>query len=179
MVKTYRKYYLNGFIFSSKYHDDTVVTQDSGVCMKAWTKFRARKSDKNLTDAWTMWYGVIKQIIELDYTIFKEVVFYCDWVRVEDKANGCKHCPDSNLVVVNFDKFKSVSNELDEPAILASQASQVFYSKDLKNPNWWVVIHSPKRLTKKVDELEIPTIFQSTLEDQPHLEDLLKQYGDC
>ena len=83
-----------------------------------------------------MWYGVIKQIMELDYTIFKEVVFYCDWVKVEDKTNGCKLCPNSNLVMVNLDKLKSVSSELDEPVILAFEASQVFYSKDIRNPNW-------------------------------------------
>jgi len=135
-VKTFKKYRVNGYMFSPKYHDDTVSTQDSGVCMKAWTEFRAKKSDKNLKEACTMWYGVIRQIIELDYTIFKEVVFYCDWVRVEDKANGCKHCPDSNLVMVNFEKFKSIDSVLDEPVILASEASQVFYSRDLRNPNW-------------------------------------------
>lgn len=66
------------------------LSQDSSVCMKAWTTFRARKNDQNFIDAWTMWYGVIRQIIELDYIIFKEVVFYCDWVRFEDKTNGCK-----------------------------------------------------------------------------------------
>ena len=86
-------------------------------------------------------------------------------MRVEDKTNGCKHCPDCNLVMVNFDKLKSTSSELDKPVILASEASQIFYSKDLRNPNWWVVIHSPKRLTSRVDELEIPTVFQSTLKD--------------
>ena len=43
IVKTYKKFCVNGFVFSSKYHDDTVVTQDSGVCMKAWTTFRAKK----------------------------------------------------------------------------------------------------------------------------------------
>lgn len=176
-AKTFKKYRVNGFLFSPKYHDDTVVTKDSGACMKAWTTFRAKKDDKKLKDAWTMWYGVIKQIIELDYTIFKEVVFYCDWVRVEEKTNGCKNCPDSNLVMVNFDKLKSCSGELDEPVILASEASQVFYSKDLRNTGWWTVLHAPKRLTSRVDELEVPTDFQSTLEDQPHLEELLKLYG--
>ena len=98
-------------------------------------------------------------------------------MRVEDKTNGCKHCPDFNLVIVNFDKFKSVDNELDEPVILASEASQVFYSRDLKNPSWWVVIHSPKRLTSQVDDLEIASDFQSTLEVRPHLETLLKLHG--
>lgn len=100
-----------------------------------------------------MWYEVITQIIELDYTIFKEVVFYCDWVREKDKANGCKHCTNSNLVMVNFEKFKSIDSVFDEPVILASEASQVFYSRDLRNPNWSVVLHSPKRLTTRVDEL--------------------------
>lgn len=144
-VKTYKKYRINGFVFSPKYHDGTLVAQDNGVCMKAWTSFRAKEGDKRLKDAWTMWYGVIKQIIELDYTIFKEVVFYCNWVRVEDKTNGCKHCPKSNLVMVNFDKLKSSSSELDEPVILASEASQVFYSKDLGNPSWWVGLYIHRR----------------------------------
>ena len=106
IVKTYKTYRINGYVFSPKYHDDTVVTQDSGVCMKALTTFRAKKCDKRLNDAWTMWYGVIKQIIELNYHEFKEVVFYCDWVRVEDKTNGCKHCLNSNLVMVNFNQVK-------------------------------------------------------------------------
>ena len=56
-------------------------------------------------------------------------------MRLEDKKNSYKLCTDSNLVIVNFDKFKSVNNEYDEPSILASEASQVFYSKDLKIPN--------------------------------------------
>lgn len=42
--------------------------------------------------------------------------------------------------MVNFNDFKSFGNELDEPVILASEASQVFYSQDLKNPDWRVVI---------------------------------------
>lgn len=50
-VKTFKKYWVNDYLFSPKYHDDTVSTQDSGVCMKAWTEFRARKSDKNLKEA--------------------------------------------------------------------------------------------------------------------------------
>ena len=50
-VKTFKKYRVNGFVFLPKYHDDTVSTQDSGVYMKAWTEFRARKNDKNLKEA--------------------------------------------------------------------------------------------------------------------------------
>ena len=53
-VKTFKKYRVNGYMFSPKYHDDTVSTHDSGVCMKAWTEFRAKKSYKNLKEACTM-----------------------------------------------------------------------------------------------------------------------------
>lgn len=172
-AKTYRKYRVNGYVFSTMAHDETVVTQDSGVCIYAITTFMSGRKDKNPIDATFMYYGRIKEILELNYTDFKVVVFYCDWVRVEDKSNGCKLCPDSNLVMVNFDKLKSTTSMLDEPAILASDASQVFYSKDLKNPGWWVVIHSPRRLTSLVDEIDEPKTFQSTLADQPNLKQLL------
>ena len=62
----------------------------------------------------------------------------------------------------------------DEPFILASEASQVFYSKDLENDSWSVVLHTPKRLTTNVDDIESPTIYQSTFKDNEKLEDLTK-----
>ncbi|KAL6495076.1 hypothetical protein OROGR_030758 [Orobanche gracilis] len=102
LCKSFRKYRINGYVFSTKSHDETVLTQDCGVCMNAITTFTSSRKDKNPIDASAMWYGVIKQILEVNYNNFKEVVFYCNWVRVEDKANGCKLCPDSNLVVVNL-----------------------------------------------------------------------------
>ena len=173
-AKTFRKYHVNGYLFSTKSHDETVLTQDSGVCMSAITTFTSSRKDKNPIDASAMWYGVIKQILEVDYTNFKEVVFYCDWVRVEDKTNGCKLCPDSNLLMVNFNRLKSSDKMLDEPAICAKEAHQVFYSRDLKNPDWWVVIHSPRRMTSQVDQLEVPKDFQSTLAQQPNLRSLLE-----
>lgn len=191
-VRTYKKYRINGFVFSPQYHDQNVVTQDSGVCMKAITTFVSSAKDPNGKDAWTMWYGVIRHIMQLEYAHdMHVVVFYCDWVKVEDKTNGCKLNHDSSLVMVNLNKLKSIDKITDEPFILASEASQVFYSKDLKNEDWWVVIHSPKRLSSLVDDLEIPrdyksnledqphseqpisSVFQSTLEDQPHLKNLL------
>ncbi|OVA19201.1 hypothetical protein BVC80_525g6 [Macleaya cordata] len=87
-AKAYKKYRVNGFIFSPKSHDDTVATQDSGVCMEATTTFRASRKDKNPINQVTKWYGVIKQILEVNYTDFMEIVFYYDWVKVEDKNNG-------------------------------------------------------------------------------------------
>ncbi|OVA03948.1 hypothetical protein BVC80_1455g17 [Macleaya cordata] len=71
-AKEYKKYRVNGFIFSPKSHDDTVATQDSGVCMEATTTFRASRKDKHPIDQVTKWYGVIRQILEVNYTDFQE-----------------------------------------------------------------------------------------------------------
>lgn len=172
-AKSYNKYYINGFLFSPKWHDDTVKTQDSGVCMKAITTFRSSRKDKNPIDVETMWYGVIREILEVDYTDFQMVVFYCDWVKVEDTTNGCKICPDSNLMLVNLNNLKRIDQPCNEPVILASEASQVFYSKDRKNPNWWVVTHSPSRLTNQADQLDLPIVVRSALADEPHMKSLI------
>ena len=157
-----------------KKYEDRMVTQNSGVCMRAITKFRASGKDKNYKEVETTYYGVIQQILELDYTEFKQIVFYCDWVKVEDKVNGCKVDLISNLIMVNLGKLKNKNNVNDEPFILASEASQVFYSNDLKNNGWSVVLHTPKRLTTNVDDIEFPTVYQSAFEDNEKLEDLTK-----
>ena len=136
------KYQVNGFSFSTKKYEDRMVTQNSGVCMREITKFRASGKDKNYKEAETTYYGVIQQILELDYTDFKQTVFYYDWVKVENKVNGCKIDPISNLIMVNLEKLKNKNNVNDEPFILASEASQVFYSKDLKiTDGLWSCIH--------------------------------------
>ena len=173
-ARSYMKYQVNGFLFSPKSYEERKLTQDSGVCMRAITQFRASGKDKNFKEAETTYYGVIQQIIELDYIDFKQTVFYCDWVKVEDKINGCKIDPVSSLITVNLGKLKNKDSVNDEPFILASEASQVFYSKDLKNNGWSVVLHTPKRLTINVDDIEFPTVYQSAFEDNEKLEDLIK-----
>ncbi|KAF9604345.1 hypothetical protein IFM89_006352 [Coptis chinensis] len=53
------------------------------------------------------------------------------------------------------------TNEDDEPFILASEAAQVFYCKDLSRDNWHVVLHAPKRLNHDVDVYEDPLVFEA------------------
>ena len=142
--------------------------------MNAITTFVASAKDLNPMDDDTTWYGVIKEIIEVDYYESQHVVFYCDWINVADKSNSCKICSDSNLLMVNLRKLKSSSGEYDEPVILSSEASQVFYISDMHDPNWSIVQHSPKRMTDSIDDYEMPMSFQSILKEQPNLTALLK-----
>lgn len=168
----YNKYCVNGFIFSSSSSDTNVVTQDSGVSMKAYTTFVAGRKDKNPKEGMMTYYGIIRDILELDYIDFKETVFYCDWVKVEDSKNGCKVDPIWNLVMVNLKKLKNKEKVEEDPFILAREASGVFYSKDPKENGWHVVLHMPKRQTKQVDMISIPTDYQSILNDNPNLQNL-------
>ncbi|KAF9613362.1 hypothetical protein IFM89_007440 [Coptis chinensis] len=54
--------------------------------MNAMTNFCASAKDKKLVSDDTTYYGIIRQILELDYFDFTITIFCCDWVRVEDKA---------------------------------------------------------------------------------------------
>ncbi|KAF9599221.1 hypothetical protein IFM89_036347 [Coptis chinensis] len=137
------------------------TTQNSGVSMKAFTNFRASAKDKNLVEDEATYYGIVKQILELDYHEFKETVFFCDLVRIEDRRNGCYVDPDTNLVFVNLERCQRNINEDDEPFILASEASQVFYCKNLSRDNWHVVLDAPKRLNHEVDAYEDPFVFEA------------------
>ena len=78
----------------------------------------------------TTFYGVIRKILYLNYIEFTHTVFDCDWVDVDDK-NACKVEPTSKLVMVNLSKLVSKNTIHDDPFILASQASQVFYRQDV------------------------------------------------
>ncbi|KAF6145587.1 hypothetical protein GIB67_037620 [Kingdonia uniflora] len=146
---SYKAYRVNGFVFHIKGSESSTTTQNSGVTMKAITTFISRKSDPNGVEDETTYYGMVKEILELSYFDFQQMVFYCDWVRIEEKVNNCVIDPETNLIYVNLEKLKRISKEEDEPFILACQASQVFYCKDLtRNDYWHVVLDAPKNWLK-------------------------------
>lgn len=174
-ARCYNKYRVNGFEFSPSDYETNKSTQNSGVSCSAITLYRSSVKDKNYKEDVTTYYGVLKEIIELDYTDFCQTVFYCDWFKVEDKTNGCIFDPETGLIMVNMEKHKGIDKEGDEPFILACQASQVFYSKDQTRPGWAVILMAPKRLTKEVDALEDPSLFSSFDAANANLESVLKE----
>ncbi|KAL5703500.1 hypothetical protein ACHQM5_022040 [Ranunculus cassubicifolius] len=164
-AKSYKSCAVNGYVFHTYDSEVETTTQNSGVSMKAFTKFRASAKDKNLVEDETTYYGVVKKILELDYYEFKEVVFYCDWVRIEDKKNGCVIDPDSNLTFVNLGRWQKNDNEENEPFIIASEASQVFYCKDISREDWHIVLDAPKRSNTDMDAYEDPIAFDARTEE--------------
>ncbi|CAL5321699.1 unnamed protein product [Camellia sinensis] len=69
LARRFKRYVVNGFKFRIKNYEETKKTQNSGVCVA--------------TEGGTMYYGVLIDIIELNYfDKLKYVLFKCNWADV-------------------------------------------------------------------------------------------------
>ena len=111
-------------------------------------------------------YGVITEIWDLDYTMFRIPVFKCDWV---DNKNGIK-VDDLGLTLVDFSRVAHKS----DPFILASQAKKVFYVQDELNPRWSIVLSTPQQdFTERAnddDPMEISIEHNPVISSLPQVE---------
>ncbi|XP_060965386.1 uncharacterized protein LOC133034339 [Cannabis sativa] len=92
----------------------------------------ASSKDKNPIECDMTFYGVIKEIWELDYISFRIPVFLCDWVRSD---NGVKE-DEFGFKLVDLNRVGHKSDRF----IMASQAKQVFYMSDPIDGRWSVVL---------------------------------------
>ncbi|KAK9162599.1 hypothetical protein Syun_003501 [Stephania yunnanensis] len=130
IAKRFSGFIINGFRFHTKSRERFRKTQNSGVVV--------------VVDE-VPYYGVLTDIIEIDYyRLFKVVMFKCDWVDIKSPkglrkdANGC--------TLVNFSKLIHTGMSLqDDPFVFSSQAKQVFYVQDPKLNEWYQVIHKKPR----------------------------------
>ena len=125
-----KSYFTNGFKFRIKGCDENKTTQNSGVSV--------------VIEGDTSYYGVLTDIIELNYfDNFRYILFKCDRANVSGK--GYK-IDEFGFPLVNFSHLIHVEKKLsDEPFIIASQASQVFYVEDERHKDWVVVVKTKAR----------------------------------
>ena len=149
IVNKYNGFIINGFKFHTKECEKLIKTQNSGVMVEADGK---------------SYYGILKDILELDYYgNFKVVLFRCDWVDI-NTPRGLKK--DSNgFILVNFSRLIHTGVLLkDDPFIFSSQARQVFYVQDSKDKEWATVIKTKPRdlydMGKRVEEEDDDTYTQ-------------------
>ncbi|RVW28473.1 hypothetical protein CK203_110977 [Vitis vinifera] len=96
----------------------------------------ASSKDKNPVLGDMCFYGIVREIWDLDYNMFNICVFKCDWV---DSKNGVK-VDELGFTLVDLSKIGHKS----DPFILATQAQQVFYVEDQVDPRWSIVLSRPK-----------------------------------
>ena len=128
-VTQYTGCIVNGIRFHSKEHEKYHRTQNSGVVVKVY------ESDKEI-----QYYGVLTNIIELDYFFKKRVIlFKCDWWDVGNKKTEIH--TDAYFTSVNVSR----TCYENDPYVLVSQAIQVFYLKDTKLRGDWQVVQMIKQ----------------------------------
>ncbi|RVW77665.1 hypothetical protein CK203_053390 [Vitis vinifera] len=161
-VFKYHGYVINGCHYHTKKRDDLRATQNSGVKIVATTMQIDSAKDKNPVFGELCFYGVITEIWDLDYTMFRIPIFKCDWV---DNKNGIK-VDDLGFTLVDFSKMAHKS----DPFILASQAKQVFYVQDELDPRWSVVLSTPQQDFLERDEGD--DLMDNSIEHHPVISSL-------
>ncbi|KAK9929509.1 hypothetical protein M0R45_026605 [Rubus argutus] len=124
--------------FSVSHKDIERETQNSGVTYDATSMCRASAKDNAQVADLVTYYGILTDIILLDYHVFYVPVFKCHWAN---KGNGVKI--EDGFTLVNL--HQSQVSFARDPYILASQAKQVFYSREDDSSNWYVVLKAPPR----------------------------------
>ncbi|XP_048596310.1 uncharacterized protein LOC125578066 [Brassica napus] len=106
----------------------------------------ARSSAKDTSQVVDLvsYYGRVTYFILVDYNIFYVPLFRCQWAV---KGNGVKMEDGFTLVNMNHNQASFASG----PYILASQAKQVFYSREDESSNWYIVMKVPSRRYSKED----------------------------
>ncbi len=109
-----------------------------------------------------LYYRKIVEIIELNYmSVFKVILFKCEWVNVHSSAGMRKD--EFGHTSVNFSNLIHTGKRLkDDPYVFSSQVEQVFYVQDPTNPNWSTVVRvKPRDLfdmgveAEKVDDVGV------------------------
>ena len=144
--KLYKGFIINGFRFHVKEIEQRRKTQNSGVVIAKTTSYSSA-NDRNPVIGDVTYYGVLKEIVELEYFLSRKVVlFKCDWV-----GQGRMRRQDENgFTLVNLSRPMNTG----EPFILASQAQQVFYAEDPIDKGWHVVIKTTLRDCFDMDRRE-------------------------
>jgi hypothetical protein len=130
-------YDMNGFRFRIESRDKNRCTQNSGVVVSAEGSTISENAE---------YYGILTEIIELQFLGGRRVpLFRCKWVDIFNKKRGIKKDV-YGLVSVNFKCLLRTN----EPFVLASQASQVFFVKDNLIKGWHLVVKMQPRDTYNV-----------------------------
>ncbi|WVZ62416.1 hypothetical protein U9M48_012172 [Paspalum notatum var. saurae] len=178
LATMYNSYTINGFNFHTYSSDEGRSVQNSGVALVAQTScFENGNMDPIVRNK--TYYGRIKEIIELNYRNKGNVVlFKCDWVdnRIQDTWVKTDQF---GTTLVNFNHlFNTGERSLDEPFILASQATQVYYVQDPIDREWSAVVRSKPReiydmAASDSEEVDQQNEFRSFIPDlYPNVYDL-------
>ncbi|XP_074328426.1 uncharacterized protein LOC141666335 [Apium graveolens] len=136
-VLTYESYAVEGVRYHTKDRDNARVVQNSGVSLVARTVQVSSAKDMNPIESDLKFYGVIREIWELDYHAFKAPLFLCTWAA----SNKGVKSDDLGFTLVNFNR----PGHKKDKYVSVDQVNQVFYIEDPVDANWSVVLSATTR----------------------------------
>ncbi|XP_060169194.1 uncharacterized protein LOC132600090 [Lycium barbarum] len=151
MVYSMDKYVVNGFKFTTEERSKHTKTNNSGVWVKG--------GDGN--QAGVDYYGVIKEILELEYSgggKKRIVLFRCKWFDPTPNR-GTRVLKQYNIIEVNHTREYAAY----DPFIIAQNVRQVYYAPYPLRPDksaWWVVIK-----VKPVGRVEVENVLPVAFQD--------------
>lgn len=80
IVIAYSGYFIIGFKFTTKDHNNNRVIENSGVNISTTTLQVSSSKDENPHTSVMEYCEVLVEIWEIEYLMAKRVVFKCDWV---------------------------------------------------------------------------------------------------
>jgi hypothetical protein len=127
----FKRFVSNGTLFRTRDNDLGKTTQNSGVSV--------------LAERGPTYYSLLTHMFELQYyDESRYVLFKCDWANIT--PNREYKMDEYGFVLVNFTHLIHTGERIsDDPFILSSQASQVYYVVDERNPDWVVVVMTKLR----------------------------------
>lgn len=174
---SYTGYTINGKRFHIK--DVDMATQNYGVSLEATTMCRSSAKDQSQVVDVVAFYGVLREIILIDYYEFQLPLFKCDWASVN---RGIRD--EDRFTLVNLHHGQHDFRK--DPFILASQAKLVFYSRDTDDSDWYVVINAPTRgfygleLCDSNEDSSVPFIpITGQVNEDNENDDISYVRGDC
>ena len=154
---------INGFKFVVSDRAKNMTTQHDGVTINATTTCYATASDRQPRCEDVCYYGVVEEIMILDYYAKGRVaLFKCKWF--DSMSRHGMHIDNCGFRVIDMSRELST----DEPYILASQAKQVFYVSDYFKPELGVIVDvTPRHIFE--ESIDESVILEETVGTQSNV----------
>jgi hypothetical protein len=113
------------------------------------------------SDVSVHYVGVLKDILKLNYRLMRTpiMLFRCEWMKRQDNRGNPTYVWDKEgFLVVNF---RHKLPKTSDPFIFPSQATQVFFSDEVRKPGWKVVLKKEERSRREA--IDTSDVFVTTM----------------
>lgn len=125
--------------------DTGYTTFDSGIALIAEQGSRTSTTDTNIQEAVLSYVGVLREIIQVMYDQTPVILFRGSWVPPQENGNASIKRDKYGFWLANFNRRQRAS---EQPYVFPHQVRQVFFSEDVVDAGWKVVLQKDSRRSR-------------------------------